>query len=83
MLREERRSATAAKIASGGLPTPRWVSVHPGARLTTRCDGCDDEIVRADYAFTVVLKESVTLQFHDECFDVYNRAPDHGRPSLP
>src|SRR5204862_4394774 len=73
MNQDERRSATAARIASGHLPIPRWLSVHPGARLAMRCDGCGDEIERPDYAFTVVLEESVTFHFHNECFDVYNR----------
>ena len=70
---EERRSATAERITSGRLPSPRWVSVDPGASVTGRCDGCGDEIEVADYAFSVVLKGEVTFQFHDECFEVYNR----------
>ena len=61
---EERRSATAERITSGRLPFPRWVSVEPGASVTGRCNGCGD---------IVVLEGEVTFQFHDECFEVYNR----------
>src|SRR2546421_11486738 len=74
MLREERRSATAERITSGKLPRPRWISVHPGAPLTGRYDGCAEDIERRDYAFTVVLQDAITFHFHDECFEVYNRS---------
>ena len=50
------------------------MTVMPASTCVTgRCDGCGDEIEVADYAFIVVLKGEVTFQFHDECFEVYNR----------
>ena len=83
MTREERRSTTAERIADGRLPQPRWVSVTPGARLTGLCDGCGESIVPSDSAFKVVLHRTISLKFHDECFEVYNRAPDNHRAGLP
>ena len=70
---EGRRSATAERILSGRLPLPRWVTVHPGSGATGRCDGCGDVIAAGDYAFSVLLKDEIRFQFHNECFDVYNR----------
>jgi hypothetical protein len=74
MLSEERRNATRARIASGQLPPPRWVTVHPGSGATGRCDGCGETIQDKDYSFSVLLQESLRFQFHDECFDVYNQS---------
>ena len=73
MIREHRQSATAGKIILGYLPSPNWVSVHYGARLTGRCDGCGDQIAMADFTIMVRLQRSMTLQFHGECFDVYGQ----------
>jgi anthranilate/para-aminobenzoate synthase component I len=70
---DERRQTTAQAIASGRLPIPRWITVHPNSGYAGRCDGCVDAIEAGDYAFTVVLKDELTFHFHDECFDVYNR----------
>src|SRR5207302_2640422 len=70
--REERRSITAARIAVGRLPQPRWVTVTQGTRATGSCDGCGEVMVLSDRAFKVVLHRAISLQFHDECFDVYN-----------
>ena len=70
---EQRRATTAERIASGRLPIPRWLTVHPGSGITGECDGCGDRIKSGDYAFTMGLQQSVVLKFHDECFDVYNR----------
>jgi hypothetical protein len=30
-----------------------------------------------------VLQQAISVKFHDECFDVYNRAPDNHRAGLP
>jgi hypothetical protein len=75
MTREERRSITAARIAVGRLPQPRWVTVTPGVPITGLCDGCGESIVPSDSAFKVVLQQAIRLKFHDECFDVYTTAP--------
>ena len=83
MTREERRSTTAARIAVGRLPQPRWVTVTQGTRVTGACDGCGEVMVLSDRAFKVVLHRAISLQFHDECFDVYNGVPDAGRGGLP
>jgi len=69
---EERRAITKERIASGRLPIPRWISVHPNSGYMGRCDGCGDGIEAGGYTFTVLLRDEVTFHFHDECFDVYN-----------
>jgi len=71
---EDRRRSPSAE--------PRWVSVTPGARVTGLCDGCGESIVPSDSAFEVVLQRTISLKFHDECFEVYNRAPDNHRAGL-
>ena len=74
MLPEERKSATASRVASGHLPRPRWVSVRPETKEKGRCDGCGDNLTADDSSFSVLLQESIALRFHDECFEIYNRA---------
>jgi hypothetical protein len=39
------------------------------------CVGCGEGIGLNDHAFKVLLQRAIILQFHDECFDVYNRSP--------
>jgi len=62
------------RIASGRLPPPHWTSVLPGSCPTGHCDGCSEAIGVSDYAFSVVVGDSLSFHFHDECFEVYNRS---------
>jgi len=64
VLREERRAVTRDRIASGGLPIPRWLTVHPNSGYTGRRDGCGDRIDVGGYAFTVQLRDELIFYFH-------------------
>ena len=71
-------AATAERVASGHLPRRGLIAVRQGVRLSVRCDGCSDPITPADSAYAVQL-QSVSLEFHRECFDVYDRRREIGR----
>jgi len=45
------------------------------------CDGCGEAISTTDFAFAVKLQDVARLNFHDECFDVYNREPHRRGPT--
>jgi hypothetical protein len=78
MVPEQRRNATQQRITTGELPSPRWLTVRPGHGVVGVCDGCGEAIATSDFAFAVKLQDIAGLNFHDECFDVYNRAPGRG-----
>ena len=77
MNREERMSETAERVASGRVPRHALLSVRR-VKLNARCDGCSDPITPEDPAYAVQL-QSVSLEFHRECFEVYDQSREIGR----
>ena len=78
MNREERMSATAERIDAGQVPLRALIAVRRGVSLNAKCDGCSDLITPEDPAYAVQL-QSVSLEFHRECFEVYDQSREIGR----